>query len=103
MARHLRRVKRIYKNKNSMLIDKLKSVYNNKLQIINSNSGLHIVCQAITSKSHNKLSEDAKKSRILLNIISSKDNKVIFSLNYSGISMDKIEDFTVLLGKVLFA
>lgn len=103
MARHLRRVKRIYKKKNSMLISKLNSAYKNKLEIINSNSGLHIVCQAITSKSHNKLEEDAKKSRILLNIISSKDDKVIFSLNYSGIDMDKIEDFTVLLGKVLFA
>ncbi|MPM21840.1 hypothetical protein SDC9_68290 [bioreactor metagenome] len=46
--------------------------------------------------------EQIKNSRILLNIISRNGDKIIFSLNYSGIDTDKIQDFTNLLGKVLF-
>ncbi|MGB4439199.1 MAG: hypothetical protein WBJ13_08265, partial [Sedimentibacter sp.] len=67
----------------------------------NSESGLHIVCEADTVKSEEKLREDAKNARILINIISKHENKIIFSLNYSGISMNKIQDFTNLLEKVL--
>lgn len=102
MLKHLRKIKRIYKKKSAMLTSNLKSAYKDKLEIINSDSGLHIVCEAATGKDKDKLAEDAKNSRILMNIISGGSNKIIFSLNYSGISMDKIKDFTVLLGKVLF-
>ena len=102
MSKHLRKIKRIYKKKNTLLINSLKNTFKNTLEIINSDSGLHIVCEAKTVKSEEKLREDAKNSHILLNIISSKNNRIIFSLNYSGISMNKIKDFTELLSKVLF-
>lgn len=102
MSKHLRKIKRIYKKKNTLLINCLKNAFKNTLEIINSDSGLHIVCEAKTVKSEEKLREDAKNSHILLNIISSKNNKIIFSLNYSGISMNEIQDFTKLLGTVLF-
>lgn len=102
MVKHLRKIKRIYKKKNTSLINSLKNTFFNKLEIINSESGLHIVCEAKTEKSVEKLIEDAKHSHILLNIISSKNNKITFSLNYSGISMNKMQEFTNLLGKVLF-
>lgn len=102
MLKHLRKIKRIYKKKNTLLINSLRSTFNDKLDVINSDSGLHIVCEANTNKHVGKLMEDAKKAHILLNIINTSDGKVIFSLNYSGINMSKIQDFTNLLGTVLF-
>ncbi len=102
MQKHLRKIKRIYKKKNTMLVNSLKSTHGDNLEVINSDSGLHIVCEAKTGKSRDELTEDAKNSHILLNIVSIRNNKVIFSLNYSGISIDKIQDFTLLLGNVLF-
>ena len=102
MVKHLRKIKRIYRKKNLLLTSSLKNTFADKLEIINSDSGLHIVCEAKTLKTEEKLKEDAGNSNIHLNIISSANNKIIFSLNYSGISMNKIQDFTELLGTVLF-
>lgn len=102
MLKHLRKIKRIYKKKNSSLITSLKSSFNNKLDVINADSGLHIVCEAMTNKRVDKLINDARNAHILLNIINSSNNKIIFSLNYSGISMNKIQNFTETLGTVLF-
>lgn len=102
MLKHLRKIKRIYKKKNLLIATSFKNTFKDKLEIINSDSGLHIVCEANTFKDEKKLREHARNARILLNIISKNENKIIFSLNYSGISMNKIQDFTNLLGKVLF-
>lgn len=102
MLKHLRKIKRVYKKKNTLLINSLKSTFNDTLEIINADSGLHIVCEASTDKKKDKIIEDAKKAHILLNIISYSNNKFLFSLNYSGISMNKIQEFTELLGTVLF-
>ncbi len=102
MSKHLRKIKRIYKKKNTLLVNSFKNTFDGRLEVISSDSGLHIVCEAITEKTEEKLKEDARNLNIFLNIISSKDGKIIFSLNYSGIIMDEIHNFTVLLGKALF-
>jgi GntR family transcriptional regulator/MocR family aminotransferase len=102
MLKHLRKIKRIYRKKNLLLTNSIVEKFNNKIDIINSDSGLHIVCEATTNKSVIKINEDSKKSKILLNIVTSKENKIIFSLNYSGINLNKISEFTDILGKVLF-
>ncbi len=102
MLKHLRKIKRVYKKKSMLLTGSLKSKYKENLEIINSDSGLHIVCEAKTIKIESQIAKDAKKSCILLNIISHKKNRLVFSLNYSGISANDIHDFTVKLGKVLF-
>lgn len=102
MLKHLRKIKRIYRKKNSLLAASFKNTFKDKLEIINSDSGLHVVCEAIVKKNDKSLKEQIKNSRILLNIISRNGDKIIFSLNYSGIDTDKIQDFTNLLGKVLF-
>ncbi len=102
MLKHLRKIKRIYKKKNLLITTSFKNTFKDKLEIINSDSGLHIVCQATTFKSEDTLNKDAKKARILLNIITKNENKILFSLNYSGVSINRINDFTILLKKVLF-
>lgn len=102
MLKHLRKIKRIYSKKNLALSASFKKTFKDKLEIINSDSGLHVVCEAYVKKDDIQLMEQIKNSRILLNIISRNGDKIIFSLNYSGIDTDKIQDFTNLLGKVLF-
>jgi GntR family transcriptional regulator/MocR family aminotransferase len=102
MVKHLRKIKRIYKKKNSLLIANLKSLFTDKIEIISSDSGLHMVCEAKTKKDEAQIIKDAQNSRILINIIGCDNNKIMFSLNYSGINLNDIQDFTLLLGKVLF-
>lgn len=102
MLKHLRKIKRIYRRKNLSLTNSLKETFKDNIEIINSDSGLHIVCEAKTMKSNYKINEDSKKNNILLYIVSYNENKIIFSLNYSGININKISEFTNILGKVLF-
>lgn len=102
MLKHLRKIKRIYKKKNMLLVASFKNTFKDKLDIINSDSGLHIVCEARVKKSEEDLNEQIKNSRILLNIISKNEDKIIFSLNYSGIAMNKIPEFTNVMERILF-
>lgn len=102
MVKHLRKIKRIYKKKNSSLINNFKKIFKDKLEIINSDSGLHIVCEAKTEKTEQNIIKDAQNLRILINIIKITNKKVMFSLNYSGIDLNEIHEFTNLLKKVLF-
>lgn len=101
MLKHVRKIKRIYKKKNLLLTTSLEK-FNDKINIITSDSGLHIVCEVTTNKSQNKIHSDAIKNNILLNVISNNDNKIIISFNYSGIDLDMIDEFTDKLGRVIF-
>ena len=102
MVKHLRKIKRIYKKKNTSLILSFKDLFKDKLEVISSDSGLHIVCLAKTEKDENQIMRDAEDLRILINIINIKNKNIMFSLNYSGIDLHEINDFTNLLGRVLF-
>lgn len=102
MVKHLRKIKRIYKKKNSYLTSNFRNLFGDRAEVISSDSGLHIVCEANTKKDAQQIIKDAQNSRILINIIRIKKNKVMFSLNYSGVDLNKIHEFTILLGKVLF-
>ncbi len=102
MLKHLRKIKRIYRKKNLLLTNSLKEKLNDNIEIINSDSGLHIVCEVKTSKNINKIISDSKQNNILLNIVNINENKIIFSLNYSGIHIDEISEFTDILGSTLF-
>lgn len=102
MLKHIRKIKRIYRKKNLLLTSNIAEKFTDKVNIITSDSGLHIVCEAVTNKSDTKIHADSIKNKILLNIISKNENSYIFSLNYSGIDLNKISEFTNTLGKVLF-
>lgn len=102
MLKHLRKIKRIYRKKNLLLTNSIIEKFKDKIEIINSDSGLHIVCEANTNKRVLKINEDSKKYNLLLNIVSNYENKITFSLNYSGINLDMISEFTDILGKILF-
>lgn len=102
MLKHIRKIKRIYKKKNLSLTNSLEK-FKDKINIITSDSGLQIVCEVTTNKNQNQIYYDSIANNILLNIISKNDNKIIISFNYSGIDLNKIHEFTDILGKVLFA
>lgn len=102
MLKHIRKIKRIYRKKNLQLTNSLEEKFNDRIKIINADSGLHIVCKAITNKNISDINKDAKNNHILLNIISCHENKIVFSLNYSGLNLDSISEFTDLLGDVLY-
>ncbi len=101
MVKHLRKIKRIYKRKNLSLLSSLRDVMKDNLEVISSDSGLHIVCQAKTHKDEQQIIKDAQDLRILINIIKYTNNNLMFSLNYSGIDLNEIHEFTKLLQKVL--
>nr|WP_312577272.1 PLP-dependent aminotransferase family protein [Sedimentibacter sp.] len=103
MLKHLRKIKRIYRKKNLLLTNSIIEKFKDNIEIKNSDSGLHIVCEVKTDKRESKIIEDSKQNNILLNIVSSKENKITFSLNYSGINIHEISEFTDVLGKILFS
>lgn len=101
MIKHIRKIKRIYKKKNFMITSILSEKFKGNIEIINSDSGLHIVCEVKTKKNEDEIKNSAKKNNILLNIVSSNESNIIFSLNYSGIEMDVIREFVNGLYEVL--
>lgn len=101
MSKHLRKIKRIYRKKNLLLTNSIIEKFKDNIEIINSDSGLHIVCEVKTNKTEAEINKLCKKQNLLLNIISSCNNEVIFSLNYSGINLNKISEFTDILEEIL--
>lgn len=61
MVKHLRRIKRIYRRKNSSLTESFKNTFKERLKIISADSGLHIVCSAKTGKDLERIKSDAKR------------------------------------------
>ncbi len=85
MNRHLRRIRRIYKKKNTSITSYINKNYSDKIKIINSDSGFHLVLEVLTSKSAQNVYNDCKKNNILIEIINHSPNKILLSFNYSGI------------------
>ena len=85
MNRHLRRIRRIYKKKNTSITSYINNNYGDKIKIINSDSGFHLVLEVLTDKSVQDVYNDCKKNNILIEIINHSPNKILLSFNYSGI------------------
>ncbi len=93
MSRHLRRIRRIYKKKNNIITSYINKNYSNKIKIINSDSGFHLVLEVSTHKSTQELYDNCKKNNILIEVINHNPNKVLLSFNYSGIVEDDLQNF----------
>lgn len=93
MNRHLRRIRRIYRRKNTSIISYINKNYKDKIKIINSDSGFHLVLEVITRKSSRDIYNDCKKNNILIEIINHKPNKALLSFNYSGIVESDLYSF----------
>lgn len=93
MDRHLRKIRRIYKKKNQLITKIIEEKANKLFKIVNADSGLHLVLEATSNKKLDEINAATSDNNISLNIISKKDNKLLLSLNYSGISDKKIPEF----------
>ncbi|QSX05494.1 PLP-dependent aminotransferase family protein [Sedimentibacter sp. zth1] len=93
ITKHLRKIRRIYKKKNTALTSYFNDKYNNTVKIINSDSGFHIVVEVITCKKYQDILETCKKNNILVEIVDVFPNKMLLSINYSGIKIEQITSF----------
>lgn len=93
ITKHLRKIRRIYKHKNTMITNYINSNYKDILKIVNSDSGFHIVLEAKTDLNTKVIINRCKKNNILIEIIETFPNKILFSLNYSGINISNINNF----------
>lgn len=102
-SRHLNRMKNIYKKRKEILIDIIKSILLNKVQIVGENGGLHLLLKIINGFNERTLIENAKKVGIRINGLSNYyieeqnlyDNIIV--LGYSGIETEKLEQAINLL------
>lgn len=93
MNRHLRRIRRIYKKKNASITSYINKNFSDKIKIINSDSGFHLVLEVNTSKSAEVVYNNCKKNNILIEIINHTPNKILLSFNYSGIIESDLYSF----------
>jgi len=93
ITKHLRKIRRIYKKKNLAITNYLNQNYKDKVTIVNSASGFHLVLEVITDKIAADILLNCKKNNILIEIINSTSNKILLSLNYSGINNNSIGSF----------
>lgn len=93
MNRHLRRIRRIYKKKNIAIVNYINKNYNDKIKVINSDSGFHLVLEVYTDKDEKKIFNNCKKNNILIEIINHNPNKILLSFNYSGIVDGELHSF----------
>lgn len=96
MEKQLRKVGRIYKKKINELTKCINENSDN-IKVLNADSGLHIVIEATTSKETEHIIKSAVRNNIYLEIIKRTHNKVLISLNYSGIKIEEISQFVKLL------
>ncbi len=93
MTKHLRKIRKIYKKKNHAITDYLTNKYGEIVDIINSASGFHLVLSIKTKNSIEKILKKCKKNNILIEIINHDCEKVLISVNYSGVEDSNIEKF----------
>ncbi len=93
MTKHLRRIRRIYKRKNISITNYINQNYSDKIKIINSDSGFHLVFEVYTNKAIESIFNECKKNNILIEIINHTSNKILISFNYSGINDDNLYNF----------
>ena len=93
ITKHLRRIRRIYKKKNTLITSYINENYNDKIKIVNSDSGFHLVLEVYTNKEINYILQECKKNNILIEIINHTSNKILLSFNYSGINNENLHKF----------
>lgn len=82
MEKHLKKINKLYKHKNQIILSYIKQKYKSRLFVKNSDSGFHMVFYCTTNNLDLQLFED---EFLLINVISYKKNELLFSFSYSGI------------------
>lgn len=95
MSKHLRKIRRIYKKKNQLIINLIQKNFKDKIKIINADSGFHLSCLSFSKVSSEKFKENCSNMSLAVEIVEeSKEEdlyKILYSFTYSGIENSKLE------------
>lgn len=100
MEKHLKKINNIYKQKNQIISRYIKEKYKKRLIVHNNQSGFHIILSCKTKRDISFL-EDFKNEFLLVNIIEFKEENLLFSFSYSGLSNEEIPQIIDSLVKIL--
>lgn len=101
--RHLNKMRNIYKRKREFLVNEIKNNFKN-VEIIGTNSGLHLLVKINNNMNEDELIERAKKEKIrVFGISSSYKNKEstegVISLGYGSLTLEEIREAILILKK----
>lgn len=100
MNKHLKKINTIYKTKNQIISNYIKEKYSKNIKILNNESGFHMVLQCKTTKNNSFINE-LEDEFLKIDIISQKDNILVFLFSYSGLENDEIPEIIDKLVKIL--
>ncbi|RWR14016.1 PLP-dependent aminotransferase family protein [Siminovitchia fortis] len=94
--RHIRKMRKLYQKKHDLLLQTIKKVMNNNVEITGQNAGLHIVIQVNSGYSADELVQIAEKSGV--KVYSTTDNWIsgqetgnpLILLGFGGLSEEQI-------------
>lgn len=91
MEKHIRRIKRNYKRKSSLLQKYIDKNYKGRVRIISADSGLNMVLGLRTGKSPEEVAGIFSEKGVLVKVIGRNGRDMAVSLAYSGFSPEVIE------------
>jgi GntR family transcriptional regulator/MocR family aminotransferase len=92
MDKHLRRIKRNYKRKNTLLQKYMEKNFSGKIEILSADSGLNMVLGLRTEKSADEILNIFNQKGILVKIIGRERGLIIVSIAYSGFHIDYLNE-----------
>ena len=92
LNRHIRKIKKIYSEKNKLAADFLGNILDMKVKKVTSDSGLHMILDVFTSVNYEEISKLLKKNKISSTLINSEDGYHRISLSYSGFTFEELEN-----------
>ncbi len=98
LEKHIRRLRKIYAKKNQILIQAIKTIMGDNVNIIGERTGLHLLLEVKSSKNSDQLAAQAEKRGVKVTPISNymikpqQTGKPLILLAYGGIPIEDISD-----------
>lgn len=103
LEKHLRKINKLYRQKNESIVDFIESQAKNKIKILGHDSGLHMMFYVDSSKSNTEILKQANKNNIYIEMVESdKKGLKLAVFPYSGIAQEQIKDLLSILIKKVF-
>ncbi|MGL5439919.1 MAG: PLP-dependent aminotransferase family protein [Filifactoraceae bacterium] len=95
MSKHLRKIRRIYKKKNQIIVSLIQKKYNEFIRIINADSGFHLCCLSYTKVNGQSFKSLCESMGLEVEIVEERRKydgyELLYSFTYSGIENNMIE------------
>lgn len=96
---HLRKARRIYLEKSKVMLEKVKARFGKKVEIIFNETSLYITLKFQKEYNRSKIEKLLADNSVC--IMPYKNEKNLFSLSFSGISLERIDEGINIISKVL--